>query len=233
MRGNAKTQSEKANNTAEFKEVNNTKVFISKANKEHLNCEEITLEDRDKDMELLKQNGLRMPTYREALVLIDRNQELKVRLKGKWFYFGGKNLEKDEGRRCAFDDDGTLRQTKYEDRDVEKTVETYTDIDVFTLLVQSNDDAQESGSRFFIDVNEFGNDILKVVVGVPVDYKMAATKIEVAGAADGITITGITTEQLEALLRDSTDEIVKLTETIGKDNLPKTRKLIEVLRVKE
>jgi hypothetical protein len=66
----------------QFKEVNASGVFTYRIDVNHVDS-----------MALLRQNGLRPLTYKEALVLIDKNPELKRELKHEWedtwFYLEG------------------------------------------------------------------------------------------------------------------------------------------------
>ena len=66
---------------AQFKEVNATGAFVCKTKANYADS-----------MALLQQNNLRALTYPEALVLIDRNPDLKEHLKDQWFYLEGKGI---------------------------------------------------------------------------------------------------------------------------------------------
>ena len=181
-------------------------------------------------MALLQQYELEPMAKEEALVLIDRYPELKNQLKGKRFYLAGKGSEK--SRYYTFDNEGMLTEGK---GDVEKTVYAYSGDKPLSLLVLTNYYARIDEGRFYLDAYGDPQSVASVVVGVRKGHGVATPKVEVTEApdAEGVTITGITVEQLKALHRGAAEELSKLTEMVGKDNLPKIRELVDALRIKE
>ncbi len=202
---------------AQFKEVNNTGVFIAEIEANHA-----------KSIELLQQHKLEPMEKQEALVLIDGNPELKEQLKGNWFYLAGKGLE--ESGYYTFDNEGKLTEGK---GDIEKTVRAYSGNEPLSLFVRTHSNARVDEGRFYLDADGDPQDAAPVVVGVRVGHEVAMPKIEVSEADEGVKLTGITSEQLMALCRDSEQELSKVAEVFGSDNLLKTRMLVAALRIKE
>ena len=160
----------------QFNKVDNTEVFISKKRTEFKSTEDINPTDREDARLLLQENGLRLLTYKEALVLIDRNPELKEQLKGKWFYFWGKTLEGAESHSeyYTFDNEGTLSRNVPSERDPERTVMGWVNNNM-TLAVFTDDETASEGRRFVLNANGLYR-YAKMVVGVPVEYMMATPK---------------------------------------------------------
>ena len=200
-----------------FREVNTTGVFLAHAGA-----------DQKTSMALLKRNGFRALTYQEALVKIDQNPELKEQLKDKWFYLDGKGSA--ISGYYTFDEKGELTQGK---GDIEKTVYAYSGKNPLSLGVRTDYNASIYGRRFGFDAYSTPDNAARVVVGVKDAHEAGTPKIEVAPAEEGIKLTGVTTEQLTALLRGSTQELSNVSKAFGTDSLPQTRMLIEALRIKE
>ena len=170
-----------------FSEINATGVYISKTNANYTDS-----------MALLQQNGFRPLTYPEALVKIGQSPELKKQLKGEWFYLDGKGsaLSGD----YTFNDKGELTQGK---GDVEKTVHVCKGSQPLKLYVHYTDrDARNLGWWFGLGAYTDPSLVARVVVGV-----VATPKIEVSNVEEGVKLTGVTTEQLMALQRDSVQEL--------------------------
>ena len=201
----------------EFREVSKTEVFIAQTEVNHKNS-----------MSILQQNGFRPLTYQEAIVKIDQSPELKGQLKGKWFYLDGKGSSL--SGYYTFNEKGELTQEK---GDPEKTVHAWKGAKPLSLIVLWEDDARRVGRRFDLYADIASSDVARVVVGVRAGHKAATPKIEVSNAHEGVKLTGVTTEQLMALQRDSVQELSKVTEVFGPESLPKTRMLVESLRIKE
>ncbi len=146
----------KAITETQFTEVNNTGVFVSETEANHA-----------KSMKLLKHNHLRPLTYQEALVLIDRNLDVKARLKGKWFHLDGKGLK--ESGWCTFDNEGKLVEGK---GDMEKTIYAYPGKNPLWLNVLTDTIASFIGSRFDLVADEGPLRVVLVVVGVKIRSKI-------------------------------------------------------------
>jgi len=67
---------------------------------------------------ILETHGLRPVTYQEILIALDRDWELKEKLKGRWFWLEGKGVE--NGGDHTLQPDGSLKEGRSED--LEKTV---------------------------------------------------------------------------------------------------------------
>ncbi len=120
-------------------------------------------------MALLQQKGLRPMTYQEALVLTDRNPQLKKRLTGKMFYLAGKSLE--ESGCNTFDNKGELQEGE---GDVEKTVYAYAGRNPLSLDVLIDNSARGNGRRFVLDASLGGPQFAaSVVVGVKTGHEVA------------------------------------------------------------
>ena len=204
---------------AQFKEVNATGAFVCKTKANYADS-----------MALLQQNNLRALTYPEALVLIDRNPDLKEHLKDQWFYLEGKGILDKSG--CyAFDNLGNLSKVK---GDPEKTVYIYSGTNPLSLHVHTAGDARFYERRFSLDAYYDPQDVASVVVGVRIGHEVATPKIEASEVdAGGVTLPGITPEELMTLLRNSEQELSKVAEAFGPDSLSETRKLVAALRIKD
>jgi hypothetical protein len=201
----------------EFREVNASGVFLAQ-----------TEANQKNSMSLLQQNGFRPLTYQEAIVKIDQNPELKEQLKGKWFYLDGKGSQL--SGYYTFNDKGELTQGK---GDIEKTVYVWKGSQPLSLYVRTDVDARDLVRRFLLSAYLEPSVVASVVVGVRTGHEVATPKIEVAQTEEGVKLTGVTTEQLMALQRDSAQELSKVADAFGSEALPKTRMLVEALRIKE
>ena len=85
--------------------------------------------------------------------------------------------------------------------------------------------------RFTLNADHDPSFVADVVVGVRAGNKVITPKIEGSNVEEGVKLTGVTTEQLMALQRDSVQELSKVTEVFGSESLPKTRMLVEALRI--
>ncbi len=205
---------------AQFKEVNATGAFVCKTKANYADS-----------MALLQQNNLRALTYPEALVLIDRNPDLKEHLKDQWFYLEGKGILDKSG--CyAFDNLGNLSKVK---GDPEKTVYIYSGTNPLSLVVRADGRARVGvEGRFDLGADYDPQDVASVVVGVRIGHEVATPKIEASEVdAGGVTLPGITPEELMTLLRNSEQELSKVAEAFGPDSLSETRKLVAALRIKD
>ena len=148
---------------AQFKEVNATGAFVCETKANHADS-----------MAHLKRNNLRVLTYQEALVLIDRNPDLKEHLKDQWFYLEGKGILDKSG--CyAFDNLGNLSKVK---GDPEKTVYIYSGTNPLSLGVHTDDGARVDEGRFGLDAYNGPQFVASVVVGVRIGHEVATPKIE-------------------------------------------------------
>lgn len=202
-----------------FREVNASGVFIAQTEANHKNS-----------MSLLQQNGFRPLTYQEAIVKIDQNPELKEQLKGKWFYLDGKGSQL--SGYYTFNEKGELTQGK---GDIENTVYVYKGNQPLSLVVLTDGDARDLEGRFGLDADDDPSGVARVVVGVRAGHGVATPKIEVAQTEkpEEITLSGTSLDTFKALHRGAEQELSKLTEAIGAENLPNMRKLVEALRIKE
>ncbi len=205
-----------------FREVSQTGVFFADTEANHKNS-----------MALLRQNGFRPLTYQEALEKIDQSPELKEQLKGEWFYLEGKDSA--VLRNYTFNDEGELTQGK---GDIEKTVRVYEDPQPLALYVRSNNYAYLNageGERYVIQAEFERDGVASVVVGVRAGHEVATPKIEVSQSEqpETITLSGTSLNTFKAVHRIAEQELSRLIETIGSENLPNIRKLVEALRIKE
>lgn len=201
----------------EFREVSKTAVFVAQ-----------TEANQKTSMSLLQQNGFRPLTYQEAIVKIDQSPELKEQLKGQWFYLEGKGSAL--SGYYTFNDKGELTQGK---GNIEKTVYVWKGNQPLSFVVHSDDCARSFEGRYYLDAGIVPSVVAPVVVGVRIGHEVATPKIEVSNTEEGVKLTGVTSEQLIALQRDSVQELSKVAEAFGSESLPKTRMLVEALRIKE
>lgn len=139
---------------AEFKEVGQTGVFLA--------LTESNLKD---SLSMLGQNGLRPLTYQEAIDKIDKNLELKEKLKGMWFYLDGEGLAL--SGYYTFDDKGQLTQGK---GDIEKTIHIYKGQQPLSFDVLSNDDSGSYERRYDLNAHYGPFCIAPVIVGVKISH---------------------------------------------------------------
>jgi hypothetical protein len=189
---------------------------------------------------IVKQHGLRLLTYQEAFVKIDQNQDLKEVLKGKTFYLTGNGT--DTFGHFMFNDKGEITGNSLDRTSSELIGKLNTERSVHVTylavnsrnpnplkLTVSNDnyvcEEHGFGSRFVLDSHHSSRRLdgesapITTIVGVK--------------DAPEVILTGITAGQLAELKRDSMAELSKLSESVGTDNLPNIRMLMEALRIKE
>ena len=147
------------------KEADSAAVFVSETEANHADS-----------MELLQKNRSRPMTYQEALVLMDRDPELKEQLKGKWFYLEGKGL--DESGFHTFDNAGNLTEGK---GDAEKTVYLWKGENPLSLGVHTDYVARIYERRFYLYADDDPQYVASVVVGVRVGHEVAAPKLRHQG----------------------------------------------------
>ena len=142
----------------EFREVGNTGVYIAH-----------TEANQEKSMNLLQQNGFRALTFQEALLKIDKNPELKERLKGRWLYLDGKGSElsgfymfNEKGELSKISGPAILKKGK---GDLEKIVFVLKGSQPLSLLVATDDFARYGGFRFGLYATYGHSDVAGVVVG--------------------------------------------------------------------
>ncbi len=88
---------------------------------------------------------------------------------------------------------------------------------------------------FILDAVYGPSEVAKVVVGVRPDHEVPTPKIVVAqtGKPGEITLSGTSLDTFKTFLRGAEQELSKLTEAHGSENMPYTRMLVEALRIKE
>ena len=204
----------------EFREVGNTGVFIAR-----------TVANHKDSMSILKRDGLRALRPQEAFVKMDKNQELKKRLEAQQFYLDGKGSALSGYH--TFNEKGELTQREGEIEKNVRFLEGLKGPQPLLLTVYGDDSASLFSGRFCLNANLDPSSVAGAVVGVHIGSEAAAQKIEVSNVEEGVKLTGVTTERLMALQRDSVQELSKVTGVFGSESLPKTRKLVEALRIKE
>ena len=219
----------------EFREVSQTGVFLATTKANHENS-----------MALLRQNGFRPLIDNEeyakaslegkrrlianAINTINQKPELKAQLKGKWFYLGGEGSELSEY--YTINDNGEIKEGKGE---IEKTVYVWKGNQPLSLGVRTDDFARSLEGRFVLNADDEPSGVAGVVVGVRAGHEVATPKIEVAQTEkpEEITLSGTSLDTFKVLHRGAEQELSKLTEALGSENLPNMRKLVEALRIKE
>lgn len=111
-------------------------------------------------MKIIEDADLRPMTVGEALLLIDKDPELKEKLKGKWFYLDGKGFKEESGY-YKFDSNGDLSKGK---GNPEQTLYAYSGSNPLSLLVR--DGADVDYGRFLLDASYDPSDVAPVVVGL-------------------------------------------------------------------
>lgn len=203
----------------EFREVSKTAVFIAQTEANHKNS-----------MSILQENGFRPLHFQEAIVKIDQNPDLKEQLKGKRFYLDGTGSQLSGF--YSFNDKGELTQGK---GDIEKIVYAYSGSQPLSMYVLEDDYARRVGRRFFLFAGSDPSSVARVVVGVKIDHVVATPKIQVAqtGKSEAITLSGTSLDTFRALHIGAEQELSRLTEVLGSENMPNVRKLVKALRIKE
>ncbi len=125
--------------------------------------------DYNDSMALLRQNGLRPLAFREALVKIDQDPELKERLKGKWFYLEGKGTEL--SGYYTFDEKGELFRGKGE---IERTVYICDGPQPLSLVVLNGSYVRYDERRFGLDAYSGPDNIATAVVGIRIEKEAVA-----------------------------------------------------------
>ena len=143
----------------QFREVSTTGVFMA-----------LTQANQEDSMNLLQHNGLRALTFREALMKIDRNPELKEQLKGRWLYLGEKGSElsgfymfNEKGELAKISGPAILKKGK---GDLEKIVFVLKGSEPLSLLVQTDDFARNGGFHFGLFATYGQSVVAGVVVGI-------------------------------------------------------------------
>ena len=112
-------------------------------------------------IKFLKRNGMRLLSYQEALVWLDKDKKAKSKLKGKWFYLAGKGTELSGF--YTFDDKGELKQGK---GDMEKNVYFWNGNNPLSLYVLAYSLARYSLIwRFILYAVNDPSYVARVVVG--------------------------------------------------------------------
>ena len=151
--------SAKEKKQVEFREVGTTGVFMAQIQT-----------NQENSMNLLQQSGLRALTYREALVKIDQNPELKAQLKGRWLYLGETGSElsgfymfNEKGELAKISGPAILKKGQ---GDLEKIVFVLKGSEPLSLLVQTDDFARYGGFRFGLFATYGQSVVAGVVVGI-------------------------------------------------------------------
>ena len=108
----------------------------------------------------LKSKGMRLLTYQEALVWLDKDSEAKSKLKGRWFYLEGKGTQL--SGYYTFNDKGELKEGKGE---IEKTVYVYSGNNPLSLGVRTDNYTRDCGRRFDLVAYDVPSIVARVVVG--------------------------------------------------------------------
>ncbi len=143
-----------------FKEIDG--VFISQTNANQIESSSI-----------LRDNGLRLLTYSEALVLITKSLLLKEELKGNWFFLIGRGLN--ENGYHTFNNKGELSEGK---GDREKTIYVHPGENPLSLDVRLCNNAFNDECRFDLGADDFPQDAAPVIVGVKASHLPITLKSE-------------------------------------------------------
>lgn len=153
----------------QFREIGTTGVYISKTDADYY-----------KSMKLLRRNVLRPMTYQEALVIIDRNTEIKKELKNlenNWFYMDGKGFK--ESGYYNFDEKGELTQGK---GDIEKTVYIWKRKEPLSIKVLTDDVSRRYESRFELGSSDSPINIARIVIGI--GHEMVIPKLSLSSGPE-------------------------------------------------
>lgn len=122
-------------------------------------------------MQLLESNGMKALTYKEALVLLMKDEVLKNTLKDKWFWLAGNGVDREES--FTIDEKGDI--VKETEKNKEKLVRAWSGNNTPYLMVLSDDFADYVGRRFGIGgYDAWPGDIAPAVVGVSKDFTLDA-----------------------------------------------------------
>ena len=105
-------------------------------------------------------HGLRLLSLKIALIEINKDKQLKQRLKGEWFYLDGKGSQL--SGYYTFNDNGELTKGK---GDIEKTVYVWKGKQPLSLGVHSVYNARLNGWRFLLNAFNVPQVVASVVVG--------------------------------------------------------------------
>ena len=119
--------------------------------------------DYRESMKILKEHGLRLLTFQEALVAIDKDPNLKEQLKGKRLYLDGRGSQLSED--YTFNDEGELTQGI---GDMERTVYAWKSSRPLSLDVRTDNKASHYGRRFYLNAFNDPQRSASAVVGISV-----------------------------------------------------------------
>ncbi len=128
---------------------------------------------RSERSELLNQNGLREPTYEEALSLIQRKPEIIANLGGKWLDLAG-NAPSIKGI-YTFDEKGQFTKGS---TNTERNVYVCKSIAPLSMLVCSEYNLNIFGFRFIIDESACADNEAKILLGVIDSSRSEASQIK-------------------------------------------------------
>ncbi len=207
----------------EFPVQNERTLFAAKFKADHPTTERI-----------LEAHGLEKVTYQIAIPAIAENNELMSFFKGNWAWLAGKGMSQEMGGLHNFDVK-TGELAEHTDRNIERSVHVWAGDQPLSLSVVTDDGvARVYGRRFNFDADIVPSLVASVVVGMQTAARAAAPLAVVSANAEdnGITITGITPQELKTLQRNAEKEMSAVTKAFGAESMPNTRVLIEALRIK-
>ena len=149
----------------------------------------------------LKSKGMRLLSYQEALVWLDKDSEAKSKLKGRWFYLAGNGTELSGF--YTFDDKGELKEGKGE---LEKNVYVCDGNNPLSLGVHTDDFARDVGRRFALYAGYVPSYVARVVVGVKTSSKEVLSRTTEQILGQEITIDGVRyrrVDEVEAMLNQA------------------------------
>ena len=207
----------------EFKEFAGTGVFIANV---HTNLKAAISHAQEK--------GLRLIDYQEAFLKIDKNAKLKDELKDSWFYVNGICPPKSDyyNFNDNFADTGDLTAGKVEN--IEKNVYVRKIANPYPLSVDVHNDsiARNFGRRYLLNAQHPPDRIAPVILGVMAEEGHKPPKTRISGTKKGISVTGITANDMHELHQKADAQLSKAEEYLGRENLAYVRAFMEIFRKK-
>jgi len=208
----------------EFKEFAGTGIFMANI---HTNLKTAVAHMQEK--------GLRLISYQEAFLKIDKNSKLKDELKDSWFYVSGICPPKSDyyNFNDNFADTGYLALGKVEN--IEKNVYVRKIATPYPLSLDVHNDsiARNFGRRYLLNAQHPPDRIAPLILGVMASDSVKTPKVRVSATKKGISVTGINITDLNELHQKADTQLSKAEEYLGKDTMTHVRAFIDVFRKKE
>ncbi|MGC8479578.1 MAG: hypothetical protein ACP5M9_02835 [Candidatus Micrarchaeia archaeon] len=201
-------------NTVNFKEFNNTGVFISD------NCTKTYWQSE----KILKNNNLRFMTLTETLLHLLKNEEFKYALKEKTFFISGKEINL--SYYYSLISANTLKKGK---GDIEKTLLVHGGTSQLSFYVASDYYAQFYESRYVLTGNNLENHHTNTIVGVKSSERVL-DKNNIIINEEYIQLQNENTKEFKSLYSAALMDVLRLSNVIDSDNISNIIKFLKFFK---